>query len=153
MMELRPVRIILISLYCFLVGLFFLSVTVNVIFGNNGITDIGMWMPVGVGLLSATILIASGIGILYYNRFFWRTLFFFLIICIATVVSLVLVVLAFILLDISLFYKIYQNINIAPTMWIPFLMIFTSGIIVLYYLTRQEIIFFFGDMGELIEPF
>ena len=88
---LRPTCIILISFYCFLVGLFLLSMSVNAIFSDNGITDFIMWLPVGAGLALTAILISTGVGILYYIRLCWKILFFFLMVYVTNVAALIFV--------------------------------------------------------------
>jgi len=150
---LRPTRIILISFYCFLVGLFLLSLTMNAIFGDEGITDIVLWLPVGAGIILAAVLIAVGIGVLYYLQICWKILFFFLMIYISNVVSLILVFLILLCIDINLIYKYSKFLTINAMTWFSFLASFLSGIIVLYYLTRKEIVSYFGGTGPLIEPF
>jgi hypothetical protein len=153
MIELRPTRIILISFYCFLVGLFLFSVTANTIFSKNGVIDIVWWLSVAGAIILAFALVAIGIGILYYNQLSWKFLFFFLIIFISNVLSVILVVLFSLCFNISLFYKYYQGIHVTPVTWFSFFSIFLFGIVVLYYLTNKETVTYFGDMGDLIEPF
>jgi hypothetical protein len=153
MIELRPIPIILISFFCFLVGLFLFSVTANAIFSNSGISDFFSWLPVVAAIVLAFVLVSVGIGILYYNQLCWKILFFLLIIYIANFVSFVLVLVTFLCLDTTLFYKFYQDIHIASVTWFSFCSIFLFGVIALYYLTRDEIVMFFGEMGGLIEPF
>jgi len=156
MIELRPTRIILISFYCFLLGLYFFSLTANTIFGNNGIsssTDIFAWQPVIAFIIFAFSLIAVGIGLLYYNQLCWKMLFFFLMIGISTVVSLILVGLIFVIVNTSLFCAFYQSLHITSGDWISFFFFFVLGIFVLYHHTRSEIMNLFGDMGDLISPF
>jgi hypothetical protein len=153
MIELRPTRIILISFYCFLVGLFLFSLTANTIFGNKGTFDSFLWLPVAAAIVLAFISVAVGIGILYYNQLCWKILFFFLIIFIANVLSIILVALISLCFNISLLYIYSQDIHITPVMWFSFSTIFLFGLVVLYHLTRKEIIGYFGEMGELIDPF
>jgi hypothetical protein len=156
MSELRPTPIILMAFFCFLFGLFFFSLTANTIFGTNGLltSDNAMlWFPVGASSILGIALIAVGVGILYYSQWCWKILFFCLMIAISTIASLILIALFLLLVDISLFYKVCQGIHISPMAWFSFLTFFLSGIIVLYYLTRREVVSYFGDMGELVTPF
>jgi len=152
MVELRPVPIILIAFYCFLLGLFFFSVTANTIFSNNAPSGF-MWLPVATYIIFASVFIGVGIGILYYNQLCWKVIFFFLMIFISTVASLILVAVIFLWLDQELFFKYYQDMHISPVAWFSFLAIFLSGIIVLYYLTHKEVVSCFGKMDEIAEPF
>ena len=117
MIELRPVRIILISFYCFLVGLFLFSVTANIISGNNGVFDLVLWFPVAAAIILAFVLAGVGIGILYYNQLCWKILFFFLIIFISNIISFIFVFLMFLCLNLVPFYKYYQGIHISSVTW------------------------------------
>jgi hypothetical protein len=152
MVELRPVPIILIAFYCFLLGLFFFSVTANTIFSNNAPSGF-MWLPVATYIIFASVFVAVGIGILYYHQLSWKVIFFFLMIFISTVASLILVAVIFLWLDQAFFFKYYQDMHITPVAWFSFLAIFLSGIIVLYYLTHREVVSCFGKMDEMTEPF
>ena len=156
MSELRPTPIILISFYCFLLGLFFFSQTANAVFGDNGIANSNdplLWFPVAAYLIFAAVAVTVGIGILYYNQLCWKVLFFGLMILVSSVASLILVAVISICMAPDLFYKYCKDIHISPVTWFAFLSFFLSGIIVFYYLTRERIISYFGNMGPLIEPF
>jgi hypothetical protein len=153
MIELRPFQIIVITFYCFLVGLFFCFVAANIIFSHNGIPNSILWLLVAAPSILAAVLVTVGMGILYYNQLCWKILFFSLTVFVTNVFSLVLIVSVLLWLDKSLVYKYYQTIHITPVAWKFFSSIFLSGFIVLYYLTREEILSYFGDMGEMLEPF
>ena len=153
MIELRPVRIILISFYCFLVGLFLFSVTANTIFSSNPAFDPISCLPIGAAIILAFALFFTGVGILYYNQLCWKILFFLLIIFISNVVSFAFVFLISLCFNLRSLYSYYKDVHIAAVTWVSFLAIFIFGIIVLYHLTRKEVVNHFGEMEELIEPF
>lgn len=153
MAKLRPVRIVVLAFYCFFLALFFLSATANTVFGNNSVLSNTDVLVASAYIALALLSVSVGIGFLYYNQVCWKILFFSLIICISTMASLVFDALILLCFNTKLFYKYYQDIQLTPAMWFSFLFIFISGTTVLYFLTREETLVHFGEMGHLIEPF
>jgi hypothetical protein len=155
MAKLRPVRIVVLAFYCFFLALFFLSATANTLFGNNNAVSASdtAWLAATVYISLAVLSVIVGIGILYYSQLCWKILFFSLIITITTMASLVFDGLILFFWNIKVFYQYYQDIQLTGAMWYSFVFIFTSGTIVLYFLTREETLVHFGEMGHLIEPF
>lgn len=156
MVELRPIPIVLISFYCFLLGLSFFSLTANTIFSNNEYLldpDLAMWSPVIFLILLATLLIIVGTGILYFNQWCWKILFFYLIICIATIASFILIYVNLLWINPNLVYQIQKIIQITPVIWFSFVFFLLTGVLVLYFLTDKEVVSHFGDMGDLLDPF
>ena len=98
-------------------------------------------------------LILIGVGILNFNQLSWKMLFFSLIVFIVNVAAVILIALFCLLVYPNVFYKFYQGIPVNPVTWFSFLSIFLSGIIVLYYLTRREVVHYFGHMKNLLDPF
>ncbi len=153
MIELRPVRIILVSFYCFLVGLYLFSLTANTVFNNAWTDDLVSRLPVMAAIILAFVMVALGIGILYYSQICWKALFFLVIIFIANVVSFAVVIAAFWFLHLQSLYGFYHNIHVNSLSKFLFCVIFAFSILVLYQLTRKEMVAYFGDLGDLAEPF
>ncbi len=154
-MEFRPIPIILISFYCFLLTLFFFSSTANALLGDtsNSGAEMMVWIPVTAYIIFAAAFATVGIGILYYNQLCWKILFFSSMVGVSTIASFILVAVAILFIDLKLFTGIYNTLHFNAVTWFSFLAFFLSGIIVLYYLTRREILSYFGEMGDLVTPF
>ena len=99
------------------------------------------------------MLIAVGIGILYLNQWCWKILFFFLIISMATVASLIFDVAIIVLMNVKILYMLVKLIPGISFSLFAFSAFFVSEIVVLYYLTRQEVRGYLGEMGETLSPF
>ena len=156
MITAKPISIILVSCYCFLLGLFSLSLEYGLIFNNRAALSNShgeLILAVIASLGFSTFLVVVGLGFLNLNQLCWNILFFGLMICVSIIASLILVCLILLLVYIDIIYSFFHAFQISPITWFSFLCFFLSEIIVLYYLTRSEVRDCFGDMGNLVKPF
>ena len=150
MLDNKPISIILIVLYCFLLGLFFISLAINIMLSGGESPN---WLPIGASFIMATLLIAVGVGILCSNQLCWKILFFCLLICMASVASFLFIGVISLFLSTDIIRICFQSVQSSIAWW-SLLYFFLSEIIVLYYLTRRETVACFGEMtGELVTPF
>lgn len=156
MESLKSTTIVPLAFYCFVIAGYFLYLTTCALFSSNSIfssSDFTLWVP---GLSFAFFgcgLIAVGIGLLREKQIYWRILFFSLAISISSIASLLIAFIIILLLDPKFLDPYFQLMQTTTTAWFTFLSFFLSEIIVLYYLTREEVVASFGGMGELISPF
>jgi len=156
MSEVRSTSIIPISVYCFLLSFFFLSVAADSIFSNITVlssADLGLWLPVGASLIFACGLTYVGIGIINVDQLCWKILFFCLAICVACIASLIIAFVIFFFLNAKFIYSFVQTSHISPVTWFCSLSFFLSEIIVLYYLASNDVVSCFGEMGDMLTPF
>jgi len=154
-METRPLRIIFLSIYCFFLALLALSMMANTVFCNNLVsTD---HVSASIGIICSVVLAAAcvtvGIGLLYYSQLCWKILFFGLVAIGATMAAFLGVSLGLMLFKASLYAKYCARIHLTPVIWQSFLLLFASGFFVVYHLTREETLRYFGNLDHLIEPF
>ena len=154
--QIKSVNIVPIGVYCFLLGLFFLVAGINTLVSNkapsSGI-DFNVWLPVIACVIFAVSFVIVGIGILKEDYMSWRVLFFCLATCVSSIASGILACLFFLVLDTGFVNTIMQTNHITSVEIFSFLAFFLSEIIVLYYLTRNDIVSRFGGMDELVSPF
>ena len=157
MADLKSTTIVPISVYCFLIGGYFLYLAGNAVFGNKALSSgggFGLWLPVILFIFMACYFIIIGIGFLYLIRLCWKMLFFSLAICVSSVATVVIILLVSMMLDSNIIYALLLNSHITAEMWFSFLFVFLSGIIILYYLANEEVVSSFGGMsGPLLSPF
>ena len=154
--EVKSTTIVPISMYCYVLGGYFLSLAINTIYRyNTGLpgTDFGLWLPVASFTGIACLLFAVGIGFLNLKLLCWKVLFFFLAISVSSMATLILVFLTFLLMEIKLLVPYFQSIQTTTAGWFSYLSVFLSEIVVLYYLCSREVVSCFGRIGPLISPF
>ena len=148
--------IVLVGLYCFTLALFFMFFVINGFVKYNfvgSLADFKVGLTIIGPLIPTIIFIALGMGILRLNQWCWKALFFILAICISTFSSLIVVALILLVLSISITYSFFETFHVTSVMWLSFLFLFLSQIIILYYLTRQKVMSCFGPMNVLADPF
>jgi hypothetical protein len=156
MAEVTSTTIVPIAFYCFFLGVYFLSLAVNAILNNNVILSSNnflAWLPVLALTIFAGGLVIVGLGILQRHNLSWKVLFFCLAIKISCIASLIIAFLIFLALGVNFLNSVVQFHSINPVTWFSFLGVFLSEIIVLYYLSQDEVVSNFGGMGDLISPF
>jgi hypothetical protein len=156
MEELKSTTIGPIAFYCFFLGCCLLYFAANAILGSNGVlsnNDPALWFPV----ISFTILaggaFAVGAGIINLKQLCWKILFFALAICVSSMAALIIAFVIFLLIDVKFLAPYFSSIQTNSVAWLSALAFFLSEIIVLYYLTREEVVSSFGGMGEIVSPF
>jgi hypothetical protein len=156
MQEAQSMSIVPIAFYCFGLGIYFLSLAINLIFGNTvglSITDVSLWLMVMAFIVLMGGLVAIGIGILHLKPLSWKILLFSLLICITSIAAFLAAYVVLLLTNLNGFFPFFQMIPKISGGWIAFLSFFLSEIIILYYLGSHEVVSCFGDMGPLISPF
>ena len=156
MADIRSTVIVPISVYCFVLAGYFFSLAVNVLLSNKAglsSTNFCLWGIVLALIILTGSMIAVGRGILHLNRACWKTLFFSLAISVSSLSSFVIILIVFSFIDVKVFASVYQTIQHASVSWFAFLGFFLSETIVLYYLTKNEVVSCFGEIGPLISPF
>ena len=156
MAELSSTTIVPMAFYCFVLSVYFLSLAVNFILDNTSVlscNDLVMLLPVIASAVFAVGFVIVGIGILHVNQLSWKMLFFSLAICVSSMASLIIVFLIFLMIDVKFLDPYFQTIQTTSAGWFAFLAVFLSQIIVLYYLTRDDVVAYFGGTGELLSPF
>ena len=156
MTQVKSTVIVPLAFYCFVLGFLSFSMAVNSIC-NSIITapnpSFALWIPVIAAFILACGIFAVGVGILYLRQVCWRILFFGLAICVACVTSALIVYLFLLMLNASVIAQIFQSVQITAVTMFSFFAFFLSEIIVLYYLTRAEVIECFGGTGFMTSPF
>ena len=156
MSDVRSSSITPIAVYCVALGFLPFSLAVNIIINNMSPLSAGdgaLWVSVIAAFVFSFCLFAVGIGIYYLNQMSWKILFFSLMISVACAASFLMVYSFSLWLGVNLFSNIFFNIQFSGTNWFCFLTIFLSEIMILYYLTRQEVVVCYGELGERISPF
>jgi len=152
----RSSSIIPLAFYCFCLGFYFFVLGLNTILGSTvdlTKTDLMFWLPVGASAILGSALFYVGRGILKLQLLSWKILFFTLAMSVSSIASLIFAFLIFLLLGENIIYVYFHVIQIPLVSLYSFLGVFLSEIIVLYYLTRGDVVASFGDMGDLISPF
>ena len=67
--------------------------------------------------------------------------------------SFIIAFLVFLMIDIKFLDPYFKTIQTNSLGWFSFLGVFLSAIIVLYYMSHEEVVSSFGGMGDLISPF
>ena len=156
MAEVKSTTIVPIAFYCFCLGLYFLSLAANTVFGkgvNLETADMLFWSPVIACCIFGLGMFYVGGGILNVQLLCWKILFFCLTICVSSIASTILALIILIIIGAGFIFPYLQALQISSPWWFSFLAVFLSQIIVLYYLTSGEVVASFGDMGDLISPF
>ena len=154
--QVKASNIIPIGVYCFLLGTYFLSYGGSILWGNHAAfsgPDLDVWLPVSACTIFAMGMFVVGMGIIKENHLSWKVLFFSLATCVSSIASLILAFLFFILADSSFVNSFFQTNQITSLKLISFLCFFLSEIIVLYYMTRPEVVSRYGGMNDLVSPF
>jgi hypothetical protein len=152
MEDVKSTNIVPIGLYCILLGLYFISTALNMVLNDSKImasADLMVWLPVAAGIVIGGGLIAVAVGVLNLDRLCWRILFFCLVINIASISSGIIADVVFLMFGVDFL----RSFHVPILSQISFLAVFLSEIIVLYYLTRYDVVSAFGDMGPLLSPF
>jgi hypothetical protein len=146
--EVRSNTIVPMAFYCFILGVYFLSLATNAIAcDKSGVfsTDLGLWVTVLALLILTGGVVAVGIGILYLKQFCWKVLFFGLTTSVSLIASLIVIFLFLLFANPVVFAIYYHIIQNCPGGWFAFISFFLSEIIILYYLASQEVISYFGE--------
>ncbi len=144
----RPTSVVLIAIYCFLLGLFFMFLAFLGIEQNKytlPLATIKPWLTVMAPLALMAASLGLGIGILRYSNRCWRTLFFILLFLIGTMTSIIMVLAMLFLLSTALSYSFLEIFNTCSAYWFPFIFSFLSQIIVAYYLAREDVRSYFRE--------
>ncbi len=153
--ELTSTTIVPIALYCFLLAGYFFYLAFNAILENLmnlGTVGYGFWSLVSLALLCCAGMVNVGIGFLNVRPQYWRILFFTLIIAVACTSSCIIAY--FILLWVGIDpITLFDLKQVSAATWFSFLGVFLSAIIILYYLSHEEVIKYFGDPGPMLTPF
>ncbi|MBF0489893.1 MAG: hypothetical protein HQL15_04665 [Candidatus Omnitrophica bacterium] len=152
----KPTSVILIACYCFLLAAFCLSLAINSILNNLSVFDSGVlvYLPIVSFFIMMLAIAAVGVGILFLNSWCWKILFFALAISMSSVATMLLVSLFLIFCPLDIIGSCLNILSITPIKLISFLFFFLSEIIVLYYLTRIEVLeHFYGLQDEWVKPF
>lgn len=156
MSEVKSTVIVPISFYCFLLSLATISMAITSIMNSDLLspnTRLSLWLPVISAFIIAISMFVVGVGILYTKRLYWRILFFSLGISVACITSALVVYLVFLVLNAQVVNQYCQALNITIVTWFTLFSFFLSQIIVLYYLSREEVIACFGGVGIARSPF
>ena len=144
----KPLSVIVISLYCFFSGLFFMFLASEGLYHHMSVfstKDFGLWLTVVAPVFFMILSVILGIGILRLSNACWSILFYTLLTSISTFFSMV--VASFFLTFISKFlsFHFFSIFNVPFINWKVCLIYFSSQTIVLYFLTREEIRAYFGE--------
>ena len=155
MFDMRSTIIVSVSIYCDVMAAYFLCLAGTAIFGvREGLTStaFGLWLIAGSLIILAAGLIAIGIGILNFNQLCWRLLFFSLAMSVSSMASFILAFLFFLWTGISVRIPYFQSIQTNSSGWFYFLAFFLSEIIVLYFLSKEEVVSCFDISGRWVLP-
>ena len=156
MPQLKSTTIVPIAFYCFLLGFCLLYFAVNTVMSSNSIlssNNFVFWLPAAALAIFGCGFLFVGAGILHWDPLSWRILFFTLAITVSCMTSLIVAFIIFLFIDIKFLDPYFQAIQTTSLTWFIFLSLFLSEIVVLYYLSRDEVASCFGGMPELVAPF